>query len=443
MVLSYQTGFCNEFATEALPHALPALGNSPQRCPYGLYAEQYSGTAFTVPRHASRRSWLYRIRPAAVHEPFEKIEHTGLAADFDRHAVSPNQLRWNPLPIPNDPTDFVRGIITAGGNGSPAAQRGCAIHWYAANESMLERFFSNADGELLIVPQLGRLCLHTELGILEIEPLEIAVVPRGLRFRVELLDQHARGYLCENFGAALRLPDLGPIGANGLAHTRDFQTPVAAYEDRAGDFELVTKFMGSLWSARIDHSPLDVVAWHGNNAPYKYDLRRFNTIGSVSFDHPDPSIFLVLQSLSDAPGVDDIDFVIFPPRWLAMTNTFRPPWFHRNCASEFMGLIEGVYDAKESGFLPGGASLHNCMSGHGPDAATVEKAIRADTIQPEYVGGTMAFMFETRAVICPTPRALALPQRQLDYAECWNQLPARFSARRALSGCGDPLAQLG
>jgi len=293
------------------------------------------------------------------------------------------------------------------------------------------------------VPQLGRLRLATELGILEIEPLEIAVVPRGLRFRVELLDQQARGYLCENFGAALRLPDLGPIGSNGLAHTRDFQTPVAAYEDRTGDFELITKFMGSLWSARIDHSPLDVVAWHGNNAPYKYDLRRFNTIGSVSFDHPDPSILLVLQSLSDTPGVDDIDFVIFPPRWLAMTNTFRPPWFHRNCASEFMGLIEGVYDAKESGFLPGGASLHNCMSGHGPDAATVEKAIRADTIQPEYVGGTMAFMFETRAVICPTPRALALPQRQRDYAGCWRQLPVRFSGQRASSGGGDTLAQLG
>ncbi len=389
MALSYQTGFCNEFATEALPHALPALGNSPQRCPYGLYAEQYSGTAFTVPRHASRRSWLYRIRPAAVHEPFERIEHAGVTANFDPYTVSPNQLRWDPLPLPNEPTDFVRGIITIGGNGSPAAQRGCAIHWYAANESMLQRFFCNADGELLIVPQLGRLRLATELGILEIAPLEIAVLPRGLRFRVELLDQQARGYLCENFGAALRLPDLGPIGSNGLAHARDFQTPVAAYEDRAGDFELMTKFMGSLWSARIDHSPLDVVAW------------------------------------------------------LAMTNTFRPPWFHSNCASEFMGLIEGVYDAKESGFLPGGASLHNCMSGHGPDAATVEKAIRADTMQPEYVGGTMAFMFETRAVICPTPRALALPQRQRDYQQCWRELPVRFSAQHAPSGCCDPLAQLG
>jgi len=272
------------------------------------------------------------------------------------------------------------------------------------------------------------------LGILHVAPGEICVLPRGLKFRVELPDESARGYICENYGAPFRLPDLGPIGSNGLAHPRDFRTPVAAYEDRAGDFELITKFMGSLWSARIGHSPLDVVAWHGNNAPYKYDLRRYNAIGSISFDHPDPSIFLVLQSVSDTPGIDDIDFVIFPPRWLAMTNTFRPPWFHRNCASEFMGLIEGLYDAKESGFLPGGASLHNCMSGHGPDAATVDKALRADTTRPEYVSGTMAFMFETRAVICPTPLALALPQLQRDYARCWSSLPKAFSPSREITG---------
>jgi homogentisate 1,2-dioxygenase len=430
MALRYQTGFCNEFATEALPGALPEVRNSPQRCPYGLYAEQFSGTAFTAPRHANRRSWLYRIRPAAVHEPFRRVPHGGVAATFDPGSASPNRLRWSPLPIPSEPIDFIQGLLTLGGNGSPAAQNGCGIYWYAANRSMQDRFFCDADGELLIVPQLGRLRLQTELGVLELEPLEIAVVPRGLRFRVELAEPAARGYVCENFGAPLRLPELGPIGSNGLARSRDFQTPVAAYEDRDGDFELVTKFMGSLWSARIGHSPLDVVAWHGTNAPYKYDLRRFNTIGSISYDHPDPSIFLVLQSLSDTPGVDDIDFVIFPPRWLAMTNTFRPPWFHRNCASEFMGLIEGVYDAKDGGFSPGGASLHNCMSGHGPDAATFEKASRADTSQPQYLDGTMAFMFETRSVICPTPAALALPQLQDDYAKCWSTLPKYFSSDR-------------
>ena len=430
MELRYQTGFCNEFACEALPGALPEVRNSPQHCPYGLYAEQLSGTAFTVPRHANRRSWLYRIRPAAAHGRYRCLTPRLLGSSFEAELASPQQLRWDPLPIPNEPLDFVDGLIAMGSTQPLTAQSGCAIYWYVANSSMHNRFLNDADGELLIVPQQGRLRIATELGILELQPLEIAVVPRGMRFRVELIDSEARGYICENFGASFRLPELGPIGSNGLARSRDFQTPVAAYEDIEGDFELLTKFGGSLWTARIDHSPLDVVAWHGNNAPYKYDLRRFNTIGSISYDHPDPSIFLVLQSMSDTPGVDDVDFAIFPPRWLAMTDTFRPPWYHRNCASEFMGLIEGRYDAKESGFSPGGASLHNCMSGHGPDAAAFERASHADTSRPEYVGGTMAFMFETRAIIYPAATAMALPQLQENYQACWERLPKLFTGQR-------------
>jgi len=424
--LSYLSGFANHFATEAREGALPIGRNSPQRAPFGLYAEQFSGTAFTAPRHANRRSWLYRMRPAAMHGAFVRIEDGLLTNRFDDTEASPNQLRWDALPVPAEPTDFVQGLTTAAGNGSPDAQSGCAIYWYVANRSMQDRFFYSADGELLIVPQLGRLRLATELGLIDLEPQEIAVIPRGLRFRVELLDAQARGYVCENFGAAFRLPDLGPIGSNGLANPRDFQTPVAWYEDREGDFELVAKFLGHLWSARIDHSPFDVVAWHGNNAPYKYDLRRFNTIGSISFDHPDPSIFLVLQAPSDTPGVDMIDFVIFPPRWLTMEDTFRPPWFHRNIASEFMGLIAGVYDAKAEGFAPGGASLHNCMSGHGPDAETFERASAADTTKPQRVSDTMAFMFETRHVIRPTSYALQLPQLQANYAQCWHGLRKHF-----------------
>lgn len=427
--MSYQTGFCNEFATEALPGALPEMRNSPQRAAHGLYAEQFSGTAFTVPRHASRRSWLYRIRPAAVHGSYRRIPNRNLCSRFDAAVASPNQLRWSPLPVADEPLDFIDGLVTVGGTQSIPAQSGGAIHWYAANRSMQGRFFSNSDGELLIVPQMGRLRIATELGIIDLMPLEIAVIPRGLRFRIELTDAEARGYICENFGAPFRLPDLGPIGSNGLARSRDFLTPTAWYEDLEGRYELTTKFMGTLWSAPLDHSPLDVVAWHGNNAPYKYDLRRFNAIGSISYDHPDPSIFLVLQSQSDTPGVDDIDFVIFPPRWLAMTDTFRPPWFHRNAASEFMGLIAGKYDAKDVGFVPGGSSLHNCMSAHGPDAATFQKASSADTQAPEYLANTMAFMFETRAVICPTETALALPQLQRDYQRCWDTLPKLFSVR--------------
>jgi homogentisate 1,2-dioxygenase len=295
---------------------------------------------------------------------------------------------------------------------------------------MQSRYVQNADGELLIVPQLGRLRLATELGILEIEPQEIAVIPRGIRFRVDLLDPQARGYICENTGSAFRLPDLGVIGSNGLANPRDFQIPIAAYEDLEGPFELITKFRGHLWRAAIGHSPLDVVAWHGNHAPYKYDLRRFNAIGSISYDHPDPSIFLVLQSPSDTAGVDAIDFVIFPPRILVMQDTFRPPWFHRNIASEFMGLIHGQYDAKSQGFVPGGASLHNCMVGHGPDAATFANATVANTRQAQSITDTMAFMFETSAIIRPTRQALEAPGLQPDYFKCWQGLIKHFDPAR-------------
>ena len=432
--LAYQTGWGNEFATEAIPGTLPVGQNSPQRVAYGLYAEQISGTAFTAPRHANRRTWTYRIRPGAMHEPFAPMRNGRIVSRFDEVPASPNQMRWNPLPAPQEPTDFVEGLVTMAGNGSPEAMAGLAIHLYAANRSMTDRFFYDADGELLIVPQEGRLLIATELGRLEVAPLEIAVIPRGLRFRVELPDASdgnpARGYVCENYGVPFRLPDLGVIGSNGLANPRDFMTPVAWYEDREGRCELVAKFQGSLWSAGIGHSPLDVVAWHGNFVPYKYDLTRFNTIGSISFDHPDPSIFLVLQAPSDTPGWDSIDFVIFPPRILAMEHTFRPPWFHRNVASEFMGLVQGVYDAKAEGFVPGGASLHNCMSGHGPDAETFEKASSADLSQPTRIRDTMAFMFESRSVIRPTRHAMESGERQADYYRCWQGLGKHFSPPR-------------
>lgn len=427
--LKYQSGFANHFSTEALSGALPEQ-NSPQRCPYGLYAEQLSGTAFTAPRASNRRSWLYRIRPAMLHAPFKRIDAKDLTNDFRSVVTPPAQLRWSPMPIPVEPTDFVEGLKTFGGNGDPHAQSGCGIHMYVANRSMKRRSFYDADGELLIVPQEGSLLLVTELGRLHVESQEIAVIPRGVRFRVEVPDGSARGYVCENFGAPFQLPDLGPIGSNGLACERDFNTPVAWYEDLDEPHELIAKFMGHLWSAAMDHSPFDVVAWRGNYAPYKYDLRRFNTIGSISYDHPDPSIFMVLQSLTDTPGVDAIDFVIFPPRWLAMKHTFRPPWFHRNIASEFMGLIHGAYDSKAGGFVPGGASLHNCMSGHGPDAATFDKASRADTTVPDYLTDTLAFMFETRCVIRPTRYGLESPLLQKDYSHCWQGLAKHFDPLR-------------
>jgi homogentisate 1,2-dioxygenase len=425
-VTMYQSGFNNEFATEALPGALPQGQNSPQRVRYGLYAEQFSGSAFTVPRGAQKRSWLYRIRPSVLHEPFGAREQ-GLwrGAPFDEVAVPPNQFRWDPLAIPVEATDFVDGLVTFAGNGDSLQNVGVGIHLYAMNRSMTGRFFYDADGELLFVPERGALTLRTELGVIEVAPGEIAVVPRGTKFRVELQGADARGYLCENFGAPFRLPDLGPIGSNGLASPRDFLSPVAAYEDVEGDFELVAKFGGRLWSARIDHSPLDVVAWHGNYAPYKYDLARFNALGTVSFDHPDPSIFTVLTSPSETAGVANCDFVIFPPRWMVAEHTFRPPYFHRNVMNEYMGLIRGTYDAKAEGFVPGAGSLHNCMSGHGPDAATFAAASEAQ-LEPRFLDDTLAFMFETRFVIRPTRFALETPLLQRDYWQCWNGLRKHF-----------------
>ena len=424
--LNYQSGFGNSFATEALPGALPVGRNSPQRAPYGLYAEQLSGTAFTAPRSENRRSWLYRIRPSAMHRPFERVADGRIVSDFDSLASTPNQMRWNPLPMPTDPTDLIEGMITMAGNGQPGAQCGAAVHLYCANRSMTSRSFYNADGEMLFVPQSGRHLFVTELGRVDAQPQEIVIIPRGVRFRLELPDGPVRGYICENYGANFRLPDLGPIGSNGLANPRDFLTPVADYEDIEAPHELVAKFAGHFWSASMDHSPMDVVAWHGNYAPYKYDLRRFNAIGSISYDHPDPSIFLVLHSTSDTPGVSNIDFVIFPPRTLAMQDTFRPPWFHRNVASEFMGLVHGAYDAKAEGFSPGGASLHNSMSGHGPDAQTFEKASHADLSKPDVIKDTMAFMFETRLVWRPTAHALESAQLQPEYHRCWQGLVKHF-----------------
>lgn len=417
--MSYLRGFGNEFASEAIAGALPIGRNSPQHVAYGLYAEQLSGSAFTVPRSENRRSWLYRIRPSATHAQFSPIGHGNVrSGPFDEVPPSPNRMRWNPLPSCAAPTTFVEGLFTIGGNGSPAAQAGAAIHLYVANQSMIDEVFFDADGELLIVPQSGDLIFHTEFGALELGPGEIAVIPRGIRFRVLIGQHEARGYVCENYGAAFRLPELGLIGANGLASPRDFLVPTAAFEDIERPTRLVQKFQGQLWATTLDHSPLDVVAWHGNLAPYKYDLSLFNAMGTVSFDHPDPCIFTVLTSPSDTPGVANCDFVIFPPRWLVAEGTFRPPWFHRNVMSEFMGLVRGTYDAKAEGFLPGGASLHNCMNAHGPDRATYDAAV-VDELAPRKLDDTLAFMFETRWVIAPTKAALASPALQTGYDAAW------------------------
>ena len=424
----YSSGFGNEFATEAVAGALPAGRNSPQRAPLGLYAEQLSGTAFTQPRGVNRRSWVYRILPSAKHPAFRRIDNKKLrGTPFDELEPDPNRLRWDPLPLPaeSERQDFIDGLFTVGGNGDSKTRSGMAVHLYAANSSMVDRYFVDSDGELLFVPELGAVILHTELGPLRVSPGEIAVIPRGIRFRVELSGAFARGYLCENFGAALTLPERGPIGANGLANERDFLYPQAAFEERARTVQVVNKFGGNLWAADYDHSPLDVVAWHGNYAPYKYDTANFMVIGSISFDHPDPSIFTVLTSHSDTSGLANLDFVLFAPRWLVGENTFRPPWFHRNVMSEYMGLVTGEYDAKAEGFVPGGGSLHNTFASHGPDADTYARASTAE-LTPQKLEGTLAFMFETRWTIVATAQAMDATFRQLDYDTVWSGLTRHF-----------------
>lgn len=426
--LQYLNGFDNEHESEALPGALPIGRFSPQRVNYGLYAEQFNSTAFTAPRAQNRRSWFYRIRPSAVQGDYQPWHQaTVRTAPITEVPTPPNMLRWDPLEIPAGPTDFIDGLTTIAANGDAMAQTGMGIHLYAANQSMDARYFYCADGELLFIPQLGELLLRTECGHLQLRAGEIAVIPRGMKFAVDLLTETARGYLAENYGAPLILPERGPVGANGYANDRDFQYPQAVYEDLEGDFELLCKFGGNFFSAPIGHSPLDVVAWTGNSAPYKYDLARFNVMGSVSYDHPDPSIYTVLSSPSDTPGVANIDFVIFPPRWMVAEDTFRPPWYHRNVMSEFMGLVEGTYDAKENGFVPGGSSLHNSMSPHGPEAAVFEKASNAE-LAPDRYANTLAFMLESRYVIQPTRWALETDLRQRDYIKCWDGIKKNFTA---------------
>ncbi|MDB6001549.1 MAG: homogentisate 1,2-dioxygenase [Rhizobacter sp.] len=427
--LLYQSGFGNEFATEAVAGALPHGRNSPQKAPFDLYPELVSGTAFTAPRHQNRRSWLYRRQPSVVAGAYsEYLQPLWRTGAIQGAAMPPEPLRWSPFPISatdDAPLDFIDGMRTLALNGDVEAQTGLAAHIYVANGSMAQRAFVNADGEMLVVPQQGRLRVTTEFGVLEARPGEILLLPRGTAFKVALPDGPSRGYVCENYGAMFRLPELGPIGSNGLANARDFLAPVAAFEPPGERYEVVKKFGGRLWTAQLERTPFDVVAWHGNLAPCKYDTDHFMTIGSISFDHPDPSIFTVLTSPSDTPGTANCDFVIFPPRWLVAENTFRPPWFHRNLMSEFMGLVYGQYDAKPEGFKPGGASLHNSMVPHGPDEEAFEKASNA-SLAPHKLDGTLAFMFESRLRFIPTEFALNSGSLDPHYSTCWQGLRDQF-----------------
>jgi homogentisate 1,2-dioxygenase len=430
--LQYHPGFGNYVVSEALEGALPVAQNSPQLCSYGLYAEQLSGTAFTAHRQKNLRSWLYRIRPSVQHTNMSPCENQSFESQFDTLEKIPNQLRWNPLTFPSEREriDFIDGMKVKCGSGDPSLKEGVVIFDYLCNASMHNRAFYSADGDILIVPQAGTLYIKTEMGKIVVDPCEIVVIPRGIKFQV-LVTGDSRGYGIEVFTSHFEVPGLGPIGANGLANVRDFETPSAAFEDIEEPYQVVVKYLNKYFHSTWDHSPFDTVAWHGNYAPFKYDLRKFNCINSVTFDHPDPSIYTVLTCPSAEPGVAALDFVIFPPRWMVMEHTFRPPWYHRNCMSEYMGMIYGQYDAKGEGFVAGGSSLHSCMTGHGPDAESFVKASSVEKLSPFYFNEGLAFMFESKYLLKVAPAALAASFLQNDYIECWQKLPKLFTGEKS------------
>lgn len=444
--IKYMNGLGGYYSTEAHPGALPVAQNTPQVCPYGLYAEQLSGAAFTAPRHKNLHSWLYRIRPSVMHEKLVPHEDQPILRDFEELTIEPNQLRWSPLEIPSGGEkrlDFIDGLQLYCAAGDPTMKDGVAIFNYVATASMNDRAFYNSDGDWLIVPQVGSLHVMSENGRFVVDPCEILVMPRGIKFSIDI-DESAggvRGYIAEIYKGHFELPGLGPIGANGLANQRDFEVPVAWYEDRDTEHQITNKFMNKLYTAKLDHSPFDVVAWHGNYCPFKYDLRKYNTVNSVSYDHLDPSIFTVLTCQSDEPGIAVCDFVIFPPRWMVAEKTFRPPYYHRNCMSEYMGMIYGEYDAKvrdsskgdKDGFVPGGSSLHSCMTSHGPDAPSFVKASSVEELKPHYFNGGLAFMFESNYMFKVTRRVLEGEELQRNYSKCWNKLPKLFTGENTTS----------
>jgi len=455
--LHYLTGFGCHHESEALPDALPVGQNSPQVCPYGLFAEQLSGTSFTTPRHENQRSWLYRIRPSVGHPPFTAVASASsssspslaselVVGDFSNAHISPTQYRWKPFPMPGSDSngksgsaasasasasassatvDFVQGLASLAGHGSPDSKSGLAIHVYTCNTSMVDKSFVNSDGDFLIVPQHGTLHVRTEFGMMVVSPGHICVVQRGMHMSIGV-EGASRGYICEVYNGHFRLPELGPIGANALANPRDFQQPTAAFEDRKTNFTVVQKYIGKFFTYTRPYSPYDVVAWHGNYVPYMYDLNKFCPLGAVRFDHIDPSIFTVLTCPGPDVGVASADFVIFPPRWAVQEHTFRPPYYHRNVMSEFMGNICGKYEAKPDGFMPGGASLHSCMAAHGPDAATF-KAATTELQKPVRLSDdSLAFMFETAYMLKLTDYALKIAQPDEDYWKVWEPIQSQF-----------------
>ena len=426
--MDYMSGFGNTFETESIQGALPKGQNSPQNCNFNLYAEQLSGSPFSSPLVNNERSWLYRLRPSVKHSGnYKKIimKNWKSGPHIGEHNLPIGQYRWDPFNLESNEINFIHGVKTITVSGDVNMHLGMSSSVYMFNVSMKNTVFTNADAEMLFIPYLGTLILFTEMGKIKIKPGEIAVLPRGITVKISTSDEISKGYICENYGSKFNLPDKGVVGANCLANARDFKVPVAAFEELDNTHTSILKWCGSFYETSISHSPLDVVAWHGNYAPYCYNLKDFSPIGATRFDHPDPSIYTVLTSKSEIPGNSNVDFLIFPERWSVAENTFRPPWYHKNIMSEFMGLIYGKYEARPDGFLPGGISLHNTMLPHGPDAMTFEKATE-ERLKPQKIKNTLAFMFETRFPQHVTKFASKSDQLQQNYIDCWKNIQKHF-----------------
>lgn len=422
---SYLSGFGNEHATEALPGALPVGRNSPQKLPYGLYAEQVNGSAFTVPRSENQRSWLYRIYPtAAAQGAWARTHNERLDESDEPLETSPERCRWRPWTAEVGEIDFVDGLFRLCQSGGARERRGMSLYVYAANRSMRNRVFSSVDGELIILPQQGSIRVRTEMGNLRVEPGEMVLLPRGIRFSVELQGDACKGFVCENLGMAFRLPERGLIGANGLANARDFLAPVAAYEVDDTRFESIAKFGGRIWSSTLSRTPFDVVAWHGTYAPFKYDMRRFNAVHSVSYDHTDPSVFTALTSPSGIAGVANVDFAVLPPRWIVANETFRPPYYHRNIMSEIVVSLRGAPESRGTEYHVGSCHVHNAMAPHGPDPEILQKASNAP-LAPRWED-TLMVMFESFLPYGVPREAAQARDRDTNYESNWDGTPVLF-----------------
>ncbi|KAI9822498.1 MAG: hypothetical protein M1827_000217 [Pycnora praestabilis] len=433
----YQSGFGNTFESEAVPGTLPQGQNSPRNVRFGLYAEQMTASAFVAPRHLNRKAWLYRARPAVAHQGFDDLpDNEDTESNFmpinPRVHLCAQQLAWLPFDIPSgDDINFVEGIKTIAGSGEPTLREGIATHMYMANKSMNKQTYTNSDGDYLICPQQGSLDIQTEFGPLFVQPGEIVVLQRGQRFSVKLPDGPSRGYILEIWGSNFELPELGPLGANGLANARDFLHPTAKYEVTKHDsWQCIYKLGGKYFKSKQEHSPFDVVAWHGNYVPYKYDLTKFVNVGSISVDHIDPSIFCVLTARSRDPAAPLADFLIFSPRWDVASHTYRPPYYHRNVASEFMGLLYGGYGGRSDEFAPGGASYECGMVPHGVAYEEFKEATAEAPPEMQISKGAVAVMFESSRPFTITDYAWNSSKKHEHDPKMWDDLVDNFSKHK-------------